>query len=194
MVTYLRQGNLAFDDGLGNRGASSAGEFRRITPGRDTRLVELNPSLTNIAQVFQICLRPSPDATEQSFEQCRFSVAERRGLARIIASPDGRAGSLRVTQDVQIYSGLLYRGQHIVHELPPGRALWIHVVTGRVSLGDVNLMSGEGAGVSDQPAASMTALASSEFLWVDVAGASADDGVDEASSAPDSITNPERSP
>ena len=168
ILTYVREGNLAFDDGVGSVGTMSAGEFRRVSMGPDTHLVELNPSLTEDTHLCQIWLRPSPLLPGTRIEQRRFSVADRRGLACLVASPDGRHGSLRVRQDAFVYSGLLDRGQHVVHELQRGRSAWIHVVVGQVMFGDLTLVSGDGVGVTSQRAASLTALADSEILLVEV--------------------------
>jgi len=69
----------------------------------------------------------------------RFSAAERRDGLCVVASPDGRKGSLRIHQDALVYSAMLDPGQHVVHELSPGRKAWLHVVQGEITLGDLVL-------------------------------------------------------
>jgi hypothetical protein len=95
-------------------------------------------------------------------------VAERRGLLCVVASPDGRTGSLHVHQDIRIYSTLLDAGQHVVHELRPGRGAWLHVVSGEATLGDLVLGTGDGVGLSGEPAVSFTAREATEILLVDL--------------------------
>jgi redox-sensitive bicupin YhaK (pirin superfamily) len=168
IVTYVREGSVAFDDHLGHRGTLNAGEFRRLTVQSDTRLVELNLSLCETAQLFLIWLRPSPESADLGCEQRRFTVAQRRGLRCLVASSDGRSGSLCLRQDARIYSAVLRRGQHVVHELVQSHRAWIHVVQGHVSIGGLALTSGDAAGVTHQRAASLTALDDSEILLVDV--------------------------
>lgn len=168
IITYVREGSLAFDDHLGHRGTLNAGEFRRLTVRPDTRLVELNLSLCEPAQLFLIWLRPGPDSTDLGCEQQRFTVAQRRGLRCLVASTDGESGSLRLQQDARIYSALLERGQHMVHELVRSHRVWIHVVHGHVSICGLILTSGDAAAVTHQRAASVTALDDSELLLVDV--------------------------
>ena len=170
IITYVREGALAYEDSLGGSGVLYAGEFQRITPGRGFRNDEINASRTDSAHVFEILLSPSEADLEFGRERKRFSAAERRGRLCIIASPDARKGSLRIHENTLVYSALLDSGQHVVHELPPGRAAWLHVVEGAVSLGEAVLTMGDGAGVAGELAVSITAQAESELLLCEVRG------------------------
>lgn len=168
IVTYVREGGLAYEDSMGRSGVIHAGEFQRTTAGRGIRHGEANASRSEWAHVFQIWLRPSQAELEPSHEQKRFSAAERRGVLRVVASPDARRGSLRIHQDVLIYSALLDPGQHVVHQLPPGRCAWLHLVAGEVTLGDDVLTTGDGAGVQAERSVSLTAREETEILLVDL--------------------------
>jgi redox-sensitive bicupin YhaK (pirin superfamily) len=128
----------------------------------------MNASRTEWAQVFQIGLRPWQRGLESGYEQKRFSAAERRDGLCVVASPDGRKGSLRIHQDALVYSAMLDPGQHVVHELSPGRKAWLHVVQGEITLGDLVLTTGDGAGLTDERAVSLTAQAKTEILLLDV--------------------------
>jgi redox-sensitive bicupin YhaK (pirin superfamily) len=86
----------------------------------------------------------------------------------LIASPDGRAGSLRVHQDVRMYAAVVTSGHHLVRELRPGHRAWIHVVSGEGTLHEVRLAAGDGAGVELALSASFTALAPSEILLIEI--------------------------
>ena len=101
-------------------------------------------------------------------EQKRFSTAERRGALCVVASPDARRGSLRLHQDALLYSALLGPGKHVVHALPEGRSAWLHLVEGEITLGDVILFSGDGAGLTGERAVSLTAREETEILLVDL--------------------------
>lgn len=168
IVTYVREGTLAFEDSMGRSGIIHAGEFQRMTAGRGIRHRETNASRTHWAHVFQVWLRPTEVGLEPSHAQKRFSAAERRGVLCVVASLDGRQGSLRIHQDVQVYSAMLERGQHIVHELLKGRSAWLHVVTGEVTIAGVVLAAGDGAGVTAERAVSLTAREETEILLVDL--------------------------
>jgi quercetin 2,3-dioxygenase len=173
IVTYVREGTLAYEDSKGHSVVISAGEFQRMTPGRGIRCNETNASRTDWAHVFQIGLCSGPAGFEPGHEQKRFSSAERRGVLCVVASPDSRKGSLRVHQDARMYSALLDPGQHLVHELSQGRTAWLHVVHGEVTLGGVVLTTGDGASITAERAVSITAQEESEVLLVDLGGPSA---------------------
>ena len=168
VVTYVREGALAYEDSMGRSGVIHAGEFQRMTAGRGIRHSETNASRTDWAHVFRIRLRSSAAGLEPDHEQRRFSAAERRGALCVIASPDARRGSLRIHQDVLMYSAMLHRGQHVVHELSQSRSAWLHLVQGEVTLGEVVLTTGDGAGVVAERAVSLTARQETEILLIDV--------------------------
>ena len=168
IVTYVRAGTLAYEDSRGHSGVIRAGEFQRTTAGRGLRLRQTNASGTDWAHVFQIWLRPSEAELEPNHEQKRFSAAERRGILCVVTSPDGRRGSLRIHQDVMIYSVLLDPGQHVVHPLLPGHRAWLHLVEGEGTLDGVILTTGDGAGIQAEHAVSLTAQEKTEILLLDL--------------------------
>lgn len=168
IITYVRGGALAYDDSTGRSGVIQAGEFQRTTAGRGSYQSETNASRTDWAQVFQICLRPARAGLEHGHEQKRFSAGERRGGLCVVASPDARRGSLRVHQDTLLYSAILDPGKHVAHELLDGRSAWVHLVEGEVTLGDVMLSTGDGAGLTAERAVSLTAREETEILLVDL--------------------------
>lgn len=135
-------------------------------PGRLPR--ERNASQSEPAHFLRLALRPENRDAELVVEQRLFSVAERRGVMRLIASSDGRRASLRLHEDAAVHSTVLLDGQHIVHELAPGRCAWVHVVSGEITLDDYCLTTGDGIGVSGQPAVSFTARTDTEVLLVDL--------------------------
>jgi quercetin 2,3-dioxygenase len=170
IVTYVREGTLSYEDSLGRSGVIQAGEFQRSTTGRRVRYRETNVSRVDGAHVFQLWLRPTATELdpEQQQEQKRFSVADRRDRLCVVASEDARNASLRLHEDAVVYSALLARGHHVVHELMPGRSAWLHVVRGELSLGETFLTTGDGAGFTAERVVSLTARESSEILLLDL--------------------------
>jgi redox-sensitive bicupin YhaK (pirin superfamily) len=104
-----------------------------------------------------------------SSERKHFPFSDRRGILRLIASPDGTGASLRIRQDVRVYSSLLDQGRHIVHELRSVRSAWLHVIEGRIRLVDETLKAGDGASLENEAALSLTAQEPSEILLFDLA-------------------------
>jgi redox-sensitive bicupin YhaK (pirin superfamily) len=168
ILTFVREGALAYENSLGGSGIIQAGEFQRVTAGQRLRHGLLNASRSDWVHFFQIWLRPAEVDLEPGCEQKRFTAAQRRGGLCAIASPDARRGSLRIHQDALVYSALLDPGQHVVRELSQGRSAWIHVVQGEIIFGDSVLCTGDGAGVTIERAVSLTAREESEILLVDL--------------------------
>jgi redox-sensitive bicupin YhaK (pirin superfamily) len=148
-----------------------ATEFQRRTAWRHAPHHEVNASRTDWTQLFRIGFRSGVElGTGQS--QRRFTVSERHGVLRLVASPDGRGSSLKLAHDAFVYSSILDPGFHAVHELGAGRGAWLHVVQGAVTLDEQVLATGDGAGAWSEPAMSFTALEPTEVLLLDL-GASA---------------------
>jgi len=168
VVTYVREGSLAYQNSLGRSGVIQAGEFQRRTPGPGIRHSEMNASRTDGVHFFQIWLRPSAPGFDPGKEQKRFSLAQRRHVLCVVASPDERRGSLLIHQNALICSAVLDPGQHLVHELSPRRNAWLHLVQGEIALGDAVLTTGDGVGISEERAISLTAREASEILLIDL--------------------------
>jgi redox-sensitive bicupin YhaK (pirin superfamily) len=168
IVTYMHRGALAQEDSKGSSGVVHAGEFQRMTIGRGIRYKETNASRTDWAHIFRISLRPSEVGLDGAHEQRRFAAAQRHNVLCVVASPDGRKGSLRVLQDALICSSVLDPGHHLVHELLPGRSAWLHVICGEATFHDIILAQGDGVGVTIERSVSLTAQENTEILLVDL--------------------------
>ncbi|HUT78902.1 MAG TPA: pirin family protein, partial [Polyangia bacterium] len=154
VLTYMLEGSLAQEDSTGWSGVLRIDEFQRMSPGRRIRHSERNASQREWAHVIRVSLRPAVTGLECARQQLLFPMAQRRGVLCVVASPDGRRGSLLVNQDVLIYTAILEAGQHLVHELAPERSAWLHVVRGEIQFGDLVLSTGDGAGVTAELAVS----------------------------------------
>lgn len=169
IVSYMHRGAMTQQDSRGHGGVLHSGEFQRMMVERLVRHVESNGSETTWAHLFRIFLLPSVLGIEDESEQRHIAVAQRRNLLCTVASPDGRHASLRIPQDVFLYSSILDPGHHLVCEIQPGRSVWMHVVEGEATQ-DLNLLSqGDAVGVSGESSLSLTARQETEILLIDVA-------------------------
>lgn len=170
VLTYVREGALILSDPRGRSLSIEAGECHRSSSVAGTPLRGGNASIREPARVFQGFIRPDHASIRMPAEKRRFPIAERRGVLRLMSSRVGAADSLRLRQDVALYSAILDRGHHMVHELVPGRAAWLHVVDGRIRMAEGELEEGDGASIVEEPAVSFTALEASEVLLFDLGG------------------------
>ncbi len=168
IVTYIYKGSLSQEDSLGNSGVIHTGEFQRMSTGRRIRHKETSVSRADTVRLFRMFLRPAQAGLDRGHEQKRFTEAQRHNLLCVVVSPDGRKGSLRISQDVLIYSAILDCGHHFVHELTPDRTVWIHAVCGEATLNDIILTKGDGIGVTNERSVSLTIQEDTEILLVDM--------------------------
>jgi redox-sensitive bicupin YhaK (pirin superfamily) len=169
ILTYVREGTLILQEESGRMGQLGTGEFQHLSARRDLRHRAINGSLNLLAHVFQSCITPESEAPRPLQQQKRFPVAAREGILRLVASPDGREESLRIHQNVRVYSSCLLLGHHLIHELGLGRGAWLHVVKGRILLREHHLRSGDGAALDDEAVVSFTAEEPAEILLFDLA-------------------------
>ncbi len=169
LVTYVREGAVAYEDSSSGQQVACAGEFAHCTCGPGSHWTTTNTSRTDWAHLFQISLVRPAAKRDPGRTQKRFVLAERRDKLCLVASHDGREGSLLLHGDALIFSAILSNGHHVVHELPRGSCVWLHVVEGEVALGDIVLVTGDGVGVVSERAVSMTAREDSEILLLHIA-------------------------
>ncbi len=169
IITYMLDGALAHKDSMGNGSTIRPGEVQRMTAGTGIRHSEFNPG-DETAHLLQIWLLPRERGLTPSYDQKFFSGDTKAGQLALIASPDGRDGSMRIEQDTSLYASWLTTGESVRHELAPGRHAWLQVARGSVKLGDQSLNEGDGAALSEETDVVIEGQseAGSEFLLFDL--------------------------
>jgi quercetin 2,3-dioxygenase len=165
IVTYVLDGALAHRDSMGNGSIIRPGEVQRMSAGTGVTHSEANPSDTDPLRLLQIWILPERRGDKPSYEQKMFTDADRRGTLRLVASPDGRDGSVTIHQDVEIYASLV--DGEVTHVFRPGRYGWLQVARGNVELNGEALKEGDGAAISDE--SSVAINGSGEVLLFDLA-------------------------
>ncbi len=169
IVSYVVAGALEHKDSLGTGSVVRPGDVQRMTAGTGIRHSEFNPSATETTHLLQIWLTPERRGLTPGYEQKAFPAAERRGRWRLLASSDGRDSSVTIRQDADLWGTLLEPGEAVTHELRSGRAAWIQVARGAVTLNGRPFGAGDGAAVTDERALSVTATEPSELLLFELA-------------------------
>ena len=169
IITYVLEGAVAHRDSMGTGSVIRPGEVQRMTAGTGVTHSELNASEGEPLHLLQIWIVPERRGLEPSYEQRAFPETERRNRLRLVASPDGRDGSVTIHQDAALYASLLDSGQRVEHALRKGRHAWMQVTRGTVKLNGHSLAAGDGAAVSDESALTIAAENPSEVLLFDLA-------------------------
>jgi quercetin 2,3-dioxygenase len=169
IITYILQGALEHRDSMGNGSVIQPGDVQRMTAGTGVSHSESNPSPTEPVHLLQIWILPQRTGLKPGYEQKFFAKEEKQGKFRLIASIDGREGSVSLTQDVSLSAAVLENGQQALHQLAPNRHAWIQVACGSISLNDETLNQGDGAAVSEVDKLTVTAREPAEVLLFDLA-------------------------
>jgi redox-sensitive bicupin YhaK (pirin superfamily) len=168
IVTYILQGALEHRDSMGTGSVIRRGDAQRMSAGTGVTHSETNPSRDEPVHLLQIWIFPSEQDLHPEYEQKKFSDDEKRNKLRLIVSPAGSDGSVKIHQDAKIFASLLGDRQEVVHSLDNGRSAWIQVAAGSVRLNDVVLKQGDGAAVSQESDLRITAEGPAEVLLFDL--------------------------
>ncbi len=147
IISYVLEGALEHKDSMGNGSVIQAGDVQRMSAGTGVTHSELNHSGEEPVHFLQIWLLPNVRGLEPGYEQKSFSVADKKGTLKLVASNDGRNGSVSLNQDVDMYAALLDEEDSVTHSLKNNRKAWVHVARGCVTLNGEELGSGDGASV-----------------------------------------------
>jgi redox-sensitive bicupin YhaK (pirin superfamily) len=168
ILTWVLDGALAHRDSLGNGSIIRPGEMQRMTAGTGIRHSEFNASQSDPVHFLQIWIQPERQGLPPTYEQRAFGSEEVDGKLRLIASRDGRDGSVMVHQDVEVYAGAIADDMRLAHSLAPGRRAWVQVTAGRVRIGDIALATGDGAALEQVAEIIMTGESDADLLLFDL--------------------------
>jgi hypothetical protein len=130
---------------------------------------EFNASSEEPVHFLQIWFFTDKKGVQPSYEQKTFSREDKLGRLRLIASPDGREGSVSIHQNAFVYAAVLEKGYILPVSITENRHLWIQVARGKVKLGDITLTAGDGAAVSNETTIPLTGVDDTEILVFDLA-------------------------
>jgi redox-sensitive bicupin YhaK (pirin superfamily) len=169
IITYILSGALEHRDSMGNGSVIRPGDVQRMSAGTGVSHSEYNPSETEGVHLLQIWIMPRARNLPPGYEQKAFTEDERRGRLRLVASEDGRDGSVTIQQDARLYAAILEPDTVVEHELAEGRYGWAQVARGNVKLNGVALNQGDGAAIQDEPIVKLVAEDTAEVLLFDLA-------------------------
>jgi len=143
IISYVLDGGLAHKDSIGNGSVIRPGDVQRMSAGTGVRHSEYNASDRDPVHFLQIWIEPSERGIEPSYEEKHFDDTSKRGKLRLIASRDGRDGSVRIHQDADLYAALVDGNESVTHQPQPGRRLYVHLVRGEADVNGQPLQAGD---------------------------------------------------
>lgn len=169
IISYVVDGALEHKDSMGNGSIIRPGDVQRMTAGTGVTHSEFNPSETDGARFLQIWIVPEKAGLAPGYEQKQFPVTDRTDMLRLVASRDGRDGSVTVHQDADIYAVILSETGSVTHTFGEDRHGWVQVVRGIATLNGETLREGDGAAVIAVDQVALSSPVGAEVLLFDLA-------------------------
>jgi hypothetical protein len=169
IVTYVLEGALEHRDSMGNGSVIKPGDVQYMSAGTGVAHSEFNASKDKSVHLYQIWMYPDKKGYKPTYDQKHFSDDEKRGKLRLLASPDGREGSVKIRQNNELYATVLGPGEAVKHELEPDRHAYVQVTKGSVTLNGKTLETGDGAAISKEKRLELAGVNNAEVLLFDLA-------------------------
>ena len=168
IVTYVLDGALAHRDSMGNGSTIRHGDVQRMIAGTGVMHSEFNASEDESVHLLQIWVLPQRAGDQPGYEEKRFDDADKRGRLRIVASPDGRDGSVTIHSDASIYAALIDGAEQAALPLQAGRRAYVHVARGALTVNGEALTAGDAAMIVDTTTVTLEQGRDAEVLVFDL--------------------------
>jgi len=168
IITYILEGALEHKDSMGNGSVIRPGDVQRMSAGRGVQHSEFNASQSELVHLLQIWIQPNVMGIQPSYEEKHFDATSRRGNLRLIASADGRDGSVKMHQDAAVYAVLLDGAERASHALAQGRKAYVHVARGKVAVNGQPLVAGDALKADGEAAIALERGDNAEILLFDL--------------------------
>jgi len=168
IITYILEGQLAHKDSMGNGSIIKHGDVQRMSAGTGVTHSEFNASQDEIVHLLQIWILPKYSGLQPSYEQKYFDAREKQNKLRLVASSDGREGSVTIHQDASMYASILSKGKELSFSLANSRRAYIQVLRGALKVNSERLNAGDGAKITGEKVINLAAADESELLMFDL--------------------------
>jgi redox-sensitive bicupin YhaK (pirin superfamily) len=168
IISYVLDGELAHRDSMGNVETIPPGDVQRMSAGRGVMHSEFNHEKDRTTHFLQIWILPDVRGIVPSYEQKSFPEADKRGRLRLVASPDGVDGSVRIHADARLYAGLFDGAEQAQRPLDPTRKYYVHLVRGELEVNGQRLRGGDAAKLQGESSLALTQARDAEVLVFDL--------------------------
>jgi redox-sensitive bicupin YhaK (pirin superfamily) len=169
IISYVLEGALAHKDNMGNGSTIVPGDVQLMSAGKGVLHSEFNHARDDVTHFLQIWIEPNVSGIAPSYEQKHFDAESKRGRLQLVASPDGREGSVTIHQDAFVYAALLDGADRATHKLQPGRRAYMHVARGKVTANGQPLAAGDALKATNTPEITLKEGEGAEVLLFDLA-------------------------
>jgi redox-sensitive bicupin YhaK (pirin superfamily) len=143
IISYVLSGELAHEDSMGNVEGIPPGDVQRMSAGTGVTHSEFNHAKDQTTHLLQIWIEPNVLEIEPSYEQKTIPLSDKQGKLRLVASPDGADGSVKIFADAKMYAGLFDGLQSAQLQLDPKRKAYVHLIQGSLDINGQTLEGGD---------------------------------------------------
>ena len=151
IISYVLTGALGHRDSLGNGSVIGPGDVQRMSAGTGVEHSEFNAQKDGVTHFLQIWIEPDRRGIAPSYEEKNFPPEQKRGRLRLVASPDGRDGSVVIHQQAMLYAGVFNGSEKARLAVEEGRRAYVHVARGAVVVNGRKLAAGDALKLTDEP-------------------------------------------
>jgi len=169
IISYVLKGALGHKDDMGNGTQIVPGDVQRMSAGRGIQHSEFNHAANETTHFLQIWLLPNERGIVPGYEQKSFSDADKRGRLRLVASPDGRDGSVTVHADASLYAGLFNGDEKAELPLDIRRSTYVQVTRGSLKVNGREATTGDAVLLDQEPTLRLEAGRDAEVIVFDLA-------------------------
>ncbi|OBV36919.1 pirin family protein [Janthinobacterium psychrotolerans] len=168
IISYVLDGALEHKDSMGTGSVLHYGDVQRMSAGSGVRHSEFNHSQTDGLHFLQIWIQPNVTGIAPSYEEKHFAPESKLGKLRLVASSDGRQGSVLIHQDASIYASIMKEGDVLEHALDEGRTAYVHLIRGSLVVNGTPLKTGDALKLTQEAKVSFTQAEAAELLLFDL--------------------------
>ncbi len=168
IISYVLNGALEHKDSMGNGSVIRNGDVQRMSAGRGVLHSEFNHSSTERVHFLQIWIAPNVRDIEPSYEEKHFDAASKTGRLRLIASADGRDGSVLIHQDASVYASILNADHQLTYTLSPDRTAYVHLIRGQVEINGIPLQTGDAIKIREESLLEIRNAVEAELMLFDL--------------------------
>jgi len=168
IITIVLSGQLQHKDSMGNSAVIRPGEVQHMSAGTGVQHSEFNPDPATPVHLMQIWIEPNQTGVTPRYAQKPFTAEERRDQLRLVASSDGRDGSIPIHQDARLFVSTLSPDATVSHTLDQGRKAYLHVAHGSLTLNGQPLGAGDGVRIQDESVLAIAGVDTADLLLFDL--------------------------
>lgn len=168
IISYVLSGALEHKDSMGNGSVIRQGDVQRMSAGSGVSHSEFNHSKTEPVHFLQIWIAPNVKGLKPSYEEQHFATASKTGNLRLIASADGRDGSVLIHQNANVYAAILDESATVECTLDPKRSAYVHVIRGQIDVNQIKLETGDALKIQAETSLKFTQANNAELLLFDL--------------------------